>query len=187
MARRKPVWLQKREYDLAKAREAYYATKTPSTLTTVRKRKTDTLVYASYSIRAAGTSALYKVPVTQASLTLFGGAAALGLKTIASVVDPVSAAPRNFTPAKVHAMKADATPTAKVTPWGSRVIRYNTPTTGDAQAFFSAPISSGDNTATYDEIDAKATTVFNAIKASLGDQDYARFYVTPEKFSNSKI
>jgi hypothetical protein len=105
MARRKPVWLQKREYDLAKARETYYSTKTPSTLTTVRKRKTDTLVYASYSIRAAGVSALYKVPVTQASLTLFGGATALGLKPIASVVDPVSAAPRNFSPAKVHAME----------------------------------------------------------------------------------
>jgi anti-sigma factor RsiW len=186
MARRKPVWLQKREYDIAKARETYYETRVPTQSTTVRPRPLDKAVYRSYLITNAGTSANFKVPVSSAAVTFFGGLTPLGLVAITGFADPVSESPRNFAPAKVHAMKADATPTARITPWGSRVIKYSATTEGTAQAHYSAPISSGDASATYDEIDSKATALFTAIKSSLGDQNYAKFYVTPEKYSNSK-
>lgn len=186
MGRRKPVWLQKREYDVAKAREQYYENRTPSQSTTVRKRPTTQVVYGSYLIKSGGTSALFNLSASKSSIEFFNGVTALGLKLPATVTDPVGNAPRNFIPAKVHAMKGDATPTARITPWGSRVIKYSTSTTGDTQAFYSAPISGGNTSSTYDVVDGKATTLYNGIKSSLGDLDYARFYLTPEEYTNSK-
>jgi hypothetical protein len=186
MARRKPAWLQKREADIAQARETYMANRARSTSPTVRKRPTDKAVYGSYLIKSGGTAANVKVPVSKASVDFFGGEAALGLRTIASVTDPIMEMPRNFKPAKVHAMKGTDTPVAHNTAWGSRVIKYSTATTGDAQAFYSAPISNGSSAPSYDAIDAKASTLYNAIKTTLGDLDYARFYVTGEEYTNSK-
>jgi hypothetical protein len=186
MGRRKSVALQKREYDLAVARENYYKTKPASTLTTVKKREIDSRVYASQSLKTGTKSMLIKVPVSKPALTFFGGDAALGLRLIASVTDPVASKPKNFHPAMVKAMKATSTPTAKVSPWGSRVIKYSTDTTGTNQAHYSAPISGTSDVVTYDNIDAKSSTLFNAIQGTLGDLDYARFYLIPEKFSNSK-
>lgn len=186
MARRKSVARQKREYDLALARENYYKTRPASTLTTVKKREIDTLVYASYSIKNATASALYKVPASKAAVTFFGGAAALNLRVASAVTDPVSGKPRNFVPAAIHAMKGTATPTAKTTPWGSRVIKYSTQTDGTSQAHYNAPICGSTTSSTYDLVDAKASAIYTAVKANLGDLDYARFYLTTEKFSNSK-
>jgi hypothetical protein len=106
-----------------------------------------------------------------------------------AVTDPVGETPRNFTPAKVHAMKATATPTASITPWNSRVIKYSAPTTGDQQAFYSAPISAPEAIVTYNKIDERATALFTTVKNSLGTGEaanYARFYVTPEEYTNSK-
>jgi hypothetical protein len=186
MGRRKSVALQKREYDLAVARENYYKNKPASTLTTVKKREMDALVYASQGIKNGVNSALMVVPVSKPALTFFGGATALGLRLIASVTDPVASKPRNFAPAHVKAMIGTSTPTAKVSPWGSRVIKYSTATTGASQAHYSAPISGTAAVVTFDNIDSKSSTIFNAIKASLGDLDYAKFYLVPEKFTNSK-
>jgi hypothetical protein len=186
MGRRKSVALQKREYDLALARENYYRSRPASTTTTVRKREIDSVVYASYGLKTGVNSSLFKVPISKSALTFFGGETALGLRLPSAVTDPVATKPRNFVPAAVHAMKGTSTPTAKVSPWGSRVIKYSTDTTGAAQAHFNAPISGSNPVVTYDAIDSRSTTIFNAIKASLGDLDYARFYLTTEKFSNSK-
>jgi hypothetical protein len=186
MGRRKSVALQKREYDLAVARENYYKNRPASTLTTVKKREIDSRVYASQSLKTGANSMLIKVPVSVPALAFFGGNTALGLRNIAAVTDPVASKPRNFHPAMVKAMKATSTPTAKVSPWGSRVIKYSTDTTGTNQAHYSAPISGITPVVTYDNIDAKASAIFTAIQGSLGDIDYARFYLIPEKFSNSK-
>jgi hypothetical protein len=186
MGRRKSVALQKREYDLAVARENYYKTRPASTTTTVKKREINSLVYASYGIKTGSASSLFKVPASKAAVVFFGGESPLGLRLPSAVTDPVATKPRNFQPAIVKAMKGTSTPTAKVSPWGSRVIKYSTDTANAAQAHYSAPISVATGIATYDLIDARASLLYTAIKGSLGDLDYARFYLTTEKFSNSK-
>jgi hypothetical protein len=186
MGRRRTAAQIQRQATLAVAREAYYRNRPASTVTTVRTRETDSLVYGSHSIKAGTNSALYKVPASSAATAFFGGATALGLRTPASVSDAVASKPRNFKPAQVHAMKGATTPTASVSPWGTRVIKYSTATSGTAQAHYNAPISSNTPIVTYDSIDARSTAVFNAIQASLGDLDYARFWLTPEEFSNIK-
>jgi hypothetical protein len=186
MGRRRTAAQIQRQATLVLARENYYRTRPASTLTTVRKREIDTVVYASQSIKTGTTSALFKVPASKASITFFGGAPALGLRLPAAITDPVPSKPKNFKPAQVHAMKGTSTPTARVSPWGTRVIKYSTDTTGAAQAHFSAPISGNSAVVTYDLIDARASTLFTTIQGSLGDLDYARFWLSPEEFSNIK-
>jgi hypothetical protein len=186
MGRRRTAAQISRQAALVLARENYYRTRPASTLTTVRKREIDSLVYASQSIKSGTTSALFKVPISKAALTFFGGAAALGLRIPSAVSDPVASKPKNFKPAQVHAMKGTSTPTARVTTWGTRVIKYSTDTTGAAQAHFSAPISGNTPVVTYDLIDARSSAIFTAIQGTLGDLDYARFWLTPEEFSNIK-
>jgi Na+/H+ antiporter NhaC len=186
MGRRKSVALQKREYDLAVARENYYRTRPASTITTVQKRETDKVIYASSLLKSGAASSLFSITASSAAVAFFGGETGLGLRLPSAVTDPVAPKPRNFTPAKVSAMQATATPTAKVSPWGSRVIKYSTATAGTAQAHYSAPISIATGVVTYDLLDAKASAIFTAVKANLGDLDYARFSLSPERFNNSK-
>ena len=186
MGRRRTAAQIKRQADLALARENYYKTKPASTLTSVKKREIDSVVYGSYGIKSGTASSQFKVPASKAALDFFGGASALGLRLPAAVTDPVASKPRNFKPAQVHAMKGTSTPSAKVSPWGTRVIKYSTDTNGAAQAHYNAPISAPTPTVTYDNVDARASTIFNAIKGTLGDLDYARFWLSVEEFSNIK-
>jgi hypothetical protein len=187
MGRRKTAAQQQREYTIAQARETYYRTRPASTLTTVRKREMETRVYASTLLKTGTNSSLIKVPISKTAMTFFGGDTALGLRTIQAITDPVSPKPKNFQPAQVHAMIGTATPTASQSPWGSRVIKYSTATTGAAQAHYNAPISGTNPIVTYDNLDARASAVRNAIVGSLGDPQYARFWLSPEIFNNSKI
>ena len=186
MGRRRTAAQLARQADIAVKREKHYKDKLPSVLTTVRKREIDSVVYASYSIKATAASSLFKVPGSKAALEFFGGVSALGLRLPAGITDPVASKPRNFKPAQVHAMKGTSTPTASVSPWNTRVIKYSTATDGTSQAHYSAPISATTAIVTYDLVDARATTIFNAIKGSLGDLDYARFWLSAEEFSNIK-
>jgi hypothetical protein len=186
MGRRKSAAAQRRQADLAAARETYYRTRPASTLTTVRKRETDSAVYASTLVKAGTGSALFKVPISDAARVFFGDLSALGLRAPSAVTDPVASKPRNFTPAMVRAMVGTSTPTASVSPWGTRVIKYSTATAGTAQAHYQAPISGTSPTVTYDNLDARASAILTAIRGSLGDLDYARFTLTPEIFNNSK-
>lgn len=196
MARRKPAWLQKREADIAKAREEYYANRTPSTTTTVRERPSIKRIYASYSLKDGATSQLFYVPVSKKSHLFFGGGStnsnaaasdtALGLKTTRAEADPlVAEKPSNFHPAQVKAMIGAANPTASTSPWGSRVIKYSAATSGDSQAHFSAPISAGVANCTLEATAAKAEAALAALSDNLGNLDYAKFYFIPEKFTNS--
>jgi Na+/H+ antiporter NhaC len=186
MGRRKSVALQKREYDLAVARENYYRTRPASTVPTVQKRETDKVIYASSLIKSGTASSLFSITASTAAIAFFGGVSTLGVRLPATVTDAVSPKPRNFIPAKISAMQATSTPTAKVSPWGSRVIKYSTATAGTTQAHYSAPLSIATGVVTYDLLDARASTIFNAIKSTLGDINYARFYLSPERFNNSK-
>lgn len=187
MSRRKPAWQQQREADVAKAREQYYATRPHSTSTTVKVRATDKAVYTSMNVLRGGTHALFQVPITKASRDFFGGYAALGVQDPATVTDPVTSKPRGrFQPAKVLAREGIATPTAHITAWNSRVIRYTPSTTGTAQANFSAPFGTGATAPTPDTLDAKATQLYTAIKGKLGNLEYAEFYWIPEVASFSK-
>jgi hypothetical protein len=183
-----------RRATLARAREVAIAARVPSTATTVRKQPRRKFVYNSYSFTGTGgASSLFGVQVSDKALNyLTSGTdpeilSKLGLRRPGTVTDPVGRAPKGFQPAKVSIMVASATPTPRNTPWGTRVIRYNTPTTGTSQAFYTSPICS-DTTATYPEVNDKATALYVALLAAskLGDPDYGRFYVTPEGFTDSK-
>jgi hypothetical protein len=186
MGRRRTAAQIQRQATLTLARENFYKNKPASTLTTVRKREIEAVIYGSYSIKTTTTSDLYKLQASKAAVLFFGGLTALGLRDPAAVTDPVSGKPRNFKPAQVHAMVATATPTASVSPWGTRVIKYSAATTGTAQAHYSSPITASTPLVTYDNVDARASAIFNAIKGTLGDLDYARFFMTAEEFSNIK-
>ena len=113
MGRRRTAAQIKRQADLALARENYYKTKPASTLTTVKKREIESLVYASQAIKSGTSSALMKVQCSKTALAFFGGLAALGLREPSTVTDAVASKPRNFKPAQLHAMIATATPTPR--------------------------------------------------------------------------
>lgn len=197
MGRQRTAAQIQRQATLTLARERYYATRPASTLTTVRRRAIRAFVYNSYSLTTgAGASQLIRVPASDAAITFLTNGtdpdilAKLGLRKPSAVTDPVSPSPRGFTPAKVSLMIGTTTPTARVSPWGTRVIKYSTATTNNSQAHYIAPICA-DTTATYDEVDAKATALYTLLAGTtatsrLGDLDYARFYLFPEKFTNSK-
>jgi hypothetical protein len=180
MGRRKSAALLERQATLAKARETYYKNKPASTLTNVKKRPINSYVYNSYTLTdATGNSNQYVVTASAGSVTKFGGDTALGLIDMATVSLAIARKPKELTPAMVHAMAATGTPTASVSPWGTRVIKYSAATAGTSQAHFSAPIS-GDVTSTYKEVAQKSGAIYNTIKLSLGDPTYHRYWFSPE-------
>jgi hypothetical protein len=186
MGRIKSAAQKLREANFAKARETAIAARVPSTSTTVKARKTDRYVYRSYSLKSGTIQQLLSVTASDAAVTFFGRTS-LGLQAPSAVTDPVISKPKGFKPAMVKAMVGAATPTAKVSPWGTRVIKYSPTTTGTSQAHYGAPICILSGAATFDAVDAQATGLFSSITSKLGSLDYARFYVQPEEFSISKI
>jgi hypothetical protein len=183
MGRIKSAAVLERKAALAKAREAYYKNRTASTTTTVRVRPIDTYIYNSYMLLdATGKSIQMRVNASAAAVTLFGGAAALGLTEVSTVAKAIGKKPKEFTPAQVHAMKGNTAPTASTSPWGTRVIKYSTATSGTAQAHYVAPLST-DTTNTYAEAATKAGVVYAATKSSLGTEDYHRFWFSPEQMN----
>jgi hypothetical protein len=93
--------------------------------------------------------------------------------------DPVTSTPRFWTPAQVHAAVGLGTPTAKRSPWGTRVVKSKS-------ASYTAAISSSNANATYDLLDARAKAIYTSISGTLGDLSYATFYLSPEVFNNYK-
>jgi hypothetical protein len=183
MGRRQSSAILERKFNQAKAREAFLKTRVPSTSTTVRKKQNSTYVYNSYMLTdATGNSSQFLVTASKAAVDKFGGATALGLVDPSTVAIAIPQKPKVFTPAKVNAMAATATPTARTTSWGTRVIKYSAATGGTSQAHFSAPIS-GDVTSTYKEVAQRSGAVYNAIKTSLGDADYHRYWFSPEQIN----
>jgi hypothetical protein len=193
MSRRLTAAQLERRQKFAAARELYYKNKPASTLTTVRKRSIRKAAYYSYSIAKAGASTIMSVPISEAALLFFGGTSdaagllKLGLKPVSSITDPIIDVPSGFKPAQISVMVGAATPGAKVSPWGTRVIKYSAATTGTSQAFYTAPICN-DATNTFAEVDDKANALYISLVAAskLGELDYARFYVKPERFTSSK-
>jgi hypothetical protein len=196
MGRIKTAAQLQRAATIATAREAALRNRTVNESLTVNRRQTDSAVYASTLIRTSAASSLFKVSISTAAAAFFGnstgdgglaaGLTALGLRAPSAVTDPVASKPKNFRPAQVRAMKATSTPTARLTPWRTRVIKYSTATAGVAQAHYAAPISVPSGVATYDLLDARSSSIFRTILDNLGDRQYARFYLTPEIWNNSK-
>jgi hypothetical protein len=191
MSRRATAAQLKRRADLAQARETYLARTDRPVKTAVDKRPRTNVLYHSYLIKEGNPAAsfIFSVQASEAAMTFFGGAEPLGLVLTSTYKDPVAAAPRHWQPAKLNAMLGVVAPTAYKSPWGTRVVKYHPTTAGEAQAFYSCPISANVGSSTYDAVDAKATAVFNALKAgsTLGSKSYARFYLSPEMFNNHKI
>lgn len=122
---------------------------------------------------------------SEAAVTFFGRTN-LGLQEPRAVTDPVISKPDNFKPAMVMAMQGATAPIARVTGWGSRVIKYSTATDGAAQAHYTAPICILSGAATFDAVDAQATGLCNNLPPTFRDSDYSRFYVTSERVSIPK-
>lgn len=174
--------IRKRQYESAVKREAYLNRVDRPVKETVGKRPLTAVIYRSYMIKT-GTpvaSEVFGLQGSERSIAFFGGAAALGLQSAALYTDPLPETPRFFTPAKVNAGVGVGNPTAKRSPWGTRVVKSKSAT-------YSAPISGTDVDVLYDEIDARARNIRTAIQSSLGDLSYASFYLSPEIFNNHKV
>jgi hypothetical protein len=187
-----------RRATIARARETIIAARVPSTTTTVRKRSLRKFAYNSYSFTgAAGASTIYGIQASEASVKYLAGdlsdatvLSKLGLRSPSSLTDPASPKPEGFKPARVSIMVGAAAPTARNTPWNTRVIKYAAATGGTAQAHYLSPICA-DGTSTFPEVNDKASALYIALVArgatgGLGELDYARFYLYPEEFINSK-
>jgi hypothetical protein len=197
MTRRLTAAQLTRRAGIVRAREAAIAARVPSTSTTVRKRSLQKFVYNSYSFTGVGgASQLFGVQASEKAVVFLAGnndadvLAKLGLRKPSAVTDPVATKEKGFKPARISVMVGGTTPTARTTPWGSRVIKYSAATGGTAQAHYTAPICA-DGTSTFPEVNDKATALYVALVArgattGLGELDYARFYLYPEEFTNSK-
>jgi hypothetical protein len=172
---------RKRQYENALKREEYLNKVDRPVKETVSKKPRTAVMYRSCLLKS-GTplaSEIFGIQSSERAIAFFGGAAALGLQLTSAYPDPVIAAPRFLTPAKVNAGVGLTSPTAKRSPWGTRVVRSKS-------ASFSAPISGTDSDVLYDELDARAKNIRTAIAASLGDLSYATFYLSPEIVNNYK-
>jgi hypothetical protein len=178
---------RKRQYENAVKREAYLAKTDRPVKTDVTKLPKTSLEYASSLIKGTNGTISQKLEIqgSERALKFFGngdqaaGLTALGLKLASAATDPLVKQPRFWTPAKINAAVGLATPTAKRSQWGTRVVKSKSAT-------YSAPVSSNVANVTYDLLDARAKTLYTAISSRLGDLSYATFYLSPEMFNNYK-
>jgi hypothetical protein len=173
--------IRKRQYETALKREEYLNKPDRPVKTAVEKRPKTKVMYRSHVLKKGSPAAseIFGISASERSLAFFGGEAALGLQLASAYTDPVIGAPRFFTPAKVNAGVGLTAPTAKRSPWGSRVVKSQS-------ANYSAPISGTDTDVTYDELDARAKAIRTAITNKLGDLSYATFFLSPELMNNYK-
>jgi hypothetical protein len=186
MGRIKTAAQKQREAQIALARENYLKNRPANASTTVRSRKTNNYVYRAYSLKSGTNQQLITLLASDAAVAFFT-LDGLDLKLPSTVTDPTIARPKNFQPAMIKAMVGATAPTAKVNAWGSRVIKYSAATDGTAQAHYSAPICIETGTTNFDVLDAKAQLLFTSVKSKLGNEDYARFYLSGEQLTVPKI
>ncbi|MCU0534232.1 MAG: hypothetical protein MUD14_10095 [Hydrococcus sp. Prado102] len=178
MGRRKPAWLQEREFNKATARETYYRTRTPTTSTTVNSRKQVQLFYRSMFMKIGAEPLIYAVRPTEAAITAIGGAADAGLlaampATAGAQTAPLSIRGSGVTPSKACWYKGASAPVGDTTPWSSRWIRYyDKPATG--QSHFSVPFSKATGAVTSADLQGAFNALFGPTgskKALLGDEN----------------
>jgi hypothetical protein len=186
MSKIKSAAVKQKEAALALARENYLKNKPANTSTTVKQRKTNAYVYRCYSLKNGADQQLLSLNASDAAVTFFG-IADLGLRLPSAVTDPTIRRPKNFKAAMVMAMIGAATPTAKVNAWGSRVIKYSAATTGTSQSHYSAPLCLATGVTNFDLLDTKANALFTSVKSKLGNEDYARFYLSGEELTIPKV
>jgi hypothetical protein len=183
----KPVWQIQRELDAAKAREAFYANPNRSIKQNRDAQPREQVVYAPLLYKVGATYPALVLNASKASITFFGGAAALGLVNTPVALAEAGRPPRNFKPSMIKAMVGDATPTVKraYNNTGRRYIDYSGNTAGEAQAHYNAPISVGNQTPTIDELETRVAAIRNARQAQLGD--YGRLYLKLEDYTKSLV
>lgn len=173
--------VRKRQYENAVKREAYLNKPDRPVKEGVSKRPKTAVIYASSLIKGAAgaSSAKFEVQSSERSIAFFGGVTQLQTPLASTSADPLPRTPRFWRPAHVHAAVGLVTPTAKRSPWGTRVVKSKSAT-------YSAVISSSSGNVTYDLLDARAKAIYMSISGSLGDLSSATFYLEPEKFNNYK-
>lgn len=183
----KPVWQIQRELEYARAREAYYSNPNRPIKSTRDAQPRQPLVYTPFSYKVGSVYPEMLLQVSKASVTFFGGAAALGLSNLPADLAEAGAKPRGFKPSMLKAMVGDQTPTVKraYNNTGRRYVDYSGNTTGDAQANYNAPISCGNQTPTNTELETKLAAIKGAKQAQLGD--YGRLYLQIESFNRSLV
>jgi hypothetical protein len=182
MGRIKSASQKLKEATQAKAREDYYAKTKDVVPTTVNPVKRSNFIYASYTFKTATAQELIELNCSQKAVDFFGQTN-LGLK------DPQTAGlsfvpkPKGFTPAMLKAMKGATTPTARKSPWGSRVIKYSADTAGTNQAFYNAPLCVVGATTDVQAVISKAKIIATGLYGggTIGNNDYARVTFSPEK------
>lgn len=190
MGRRKPAWLQEREFKRATDKENYYKSRTPTQSTTVKDRKQVTLLYRSLFMKIGAEPLIYTVRPSEASVTGamgIGSAAAAGLLTTMPVAPggqtvPLSIRGSGVTPSKASWYKGAAIPVGDTTPWSSRWIRYyDKPATG--QSHFSVPFSKASGAVNSAELQAAFTALFgpSGSKKDLLGNENGRAWLTLEQ------
>jgi hypothetical protein len=186
MGRIKSASQKLKEATQAKAREDYYAKTKDTVPTTVNPIKRSNFIYASYTLKAGTVQNLFELNCSQKAVDFFGQTD-LGLKDPQTAGLNFTAKPRGFSPAMLRAMKGATTPTARKSPWGSRVIKYSADTAGTNQAFYNAPLCVPGGATDVQLVIAKAKIIAATLYggSALGNNDYARVTFSPEKVNFS--
>lgn len=194
MARRVPSYILQRRADRAKAREQYLNTKNQGAATfkaTVDDRPMMNVGYRSLNTKVGATPDHAKLAIiaSQKAINFFEGLAPtaqpgagntnLGLEYV-DLSEHFKTT--KFSASKIHAVQG-GTKQAVSTPWGSRYTKTYGNTEGNAQAFYTAPISekTGAFTAQTLRDNAELISQIAGIQQALGDN--GRMTLEPESES----
>lgn len=196
MARRKTLYQVQQQFEALKRKQDYLKANPKPRKTTVDRKPETGVIYSSYlQVETSGEgnaattiSERYEIQASKSAVAFFGGRDDLGLGDPSTSAVQLLPPPAYFTPAKIHAKVGSDNATATTTPWGTRVVKTYRNTSGENQGFYSAPISSGDTSATFLKIQAKAKAIAAAFKTAnkLGSGNaafYGKLWVTPEVFN----
>ncbi|WP_346289944.1 hypothetical protein [Sphaerothrix gracilis] len=192
--RRVPSYILERRAARAKAREEYYNTKNQGAATfkaTVDDRPMTRVGYRSLNTKTGATPDHAKLSIiaSQKAVNFFEGLAPtaqpgvgntnLGLEYV-DLADYFGVT--KFSASKIHAVQGGVKQ-AVSTPWGSRYTKTYGATDGNAQAFYTAPISekTGAFTAQTLRDNAEIISEIAGIQQALGDN--GRMWIEPESES----
>lgn len=173
MGKRKTSAYYNQKAAQAKARENYYATRTPRPRAggTVKERNNTTMIYRSlfefWTNTVGDTSSNdhlpYKVEVDNDALTKVSATSAglLAVDTAAVNTSLAKSVRKNLSPSRASWYNGVGTPTVVTTAYNSAWIRYYDSPAGGGQSHFSIPLSKGTGAFT-------AADIFNAYKTIFG-------------------
>ncbi len=189
MPRRKPTWVLERQLENAKKRETYYKNKhtnDSSFKSTVDRRPRLRVGYRSLYKTIKTTTggetpttttdnAIISIIASEAAIRYFEGFAGDNLTDAQNNlglfyqnVDRFVEASK-IGPSQIHLRKGASSPTPDRTEWGTRTIRYSARAAGEAQAFYTAPISVRTGPITPQAVAAAARAVAQTKKTDVGE------------------